>query len=61
MSKTALPPEALEFFRAHGRRGATRQAAQMTAAERKARAAKGGQAAAANRAKKKATATKAKG
>lgn len=57
-----LPDDVLEYFRKQGSRGATLQAANMTAAERKARAIKASQAAAVARtAKKKATAKKAKG
>ena len=53
MSKRKLPPEVLEYFRKEGARGATLQAANMTAAERKARATKASKAAAVARSAKK--------
>lgn len=61
VKKKPLPPEVLEYFRKEGARGATLQAANMTAAERKARATKASQAAAAARTKKKHATDRAKG
>jgi hypothetical protein len=52
-SRPPLPAAALEYFRREGSRGAKMQAANMTAAERKARATKASQAAALARTKKK--------
>lgn len=50
--KRRLPDDVLEYFRKEGARGATLQAAAMTPAQRKARATKASQAAAAARTKK---------
>jgi hypothetical protein len=47
-----LPPAVLEYFRKEGSRGATLQAANMTPAQRKARAVKASQAAAVARTKR---------
>jgi len=48
-----LPPDVLEYFRKEGSRGATLQAANMTPAQRKARATKASKAAAVARTTKR--------
>lgn len=53
MSKKKLPDAVLDYFRKEGTRGAKMQAANMTPAERKARATKASKAAAAARTKQK--------
>ncbi|HWF86661.1 MAG TPA: hypothetical protein VG222_17505 [Vicinamibacterales bacterium] len=52
-SHPRLPADVVEYFRREGSRGATLQAANMTASERKARATKASRAAAVARMKKK--------
>ena len=52
-ARKPLPADVLEYFRREGSRGATLQAANMTAAQRKARATKASKAAALARTKKK--------
>lgn len=60
MRQPLLPNDVLQYFRDQGSRGAKKAAANMTPAERKARATKASQAAAVARSKKK-SAKKAKG
>jgi hypothetical protein len=55
VARRPLPPDVLEYFRREGSRGATLQAANMTPAQRKARATKASRAAALARTKKKHT------
>ena len=55
MARRPFPPDVLEYFRREGSRGATLQAANMTPAQRKARATKASRAAALARTKKKHT------
>lgn len=53
MKKTALPDDVLTYFREQGARGGTTASQSMTAAQRKARAVKAGQASAVARARTK--------
>lgn len=53
MRQPLLPADVLKYFRDQGSRGAKKAAANMTPAQRKARAVKASQAAAAARTKKK--------